>query len=235
MYSFTTRVRYSQADACDRLGLTALLDLFQDCASMHSADSGFSHRVLRERGLMWVLSSWQVEIYNMPELEEEVRVTTLPHDFRGCFGHRNFLLEGAGDRCFAAAETLWTLVSTETMHPARVPDEIPAAYGVDEPLGLERLARHIKPDGEGLVFPEIPVRRYLLDSNGHVNNCQYVRLAQSFVPPELCIKKLRVEYRTPAFEGDLIYPRVYAAENGCTVSLEDAQGSPYAIAEFKGE
>lgn len=60
------------------------------------------------------------------------------------------------------------------------------------------------------TFPEIPVSETMLDSNGHVNNGQYVRLAMSLVGDESEVKRLRVEYVSQAHLGDVIVPKVYA-------------------------
>ena len=78
----------------------------------------------------------------------------------------------------------------------------------------------------------------MMDSNHHMNNARYVRLALGFTDPSdhRKIRRLRVEYRQQAHAGDIIYPGVFEKENGdgtrtVTVSLSDKEGSPYAVVE----
>lgn len=40
MYSFNSRVRYSEVNKDGRLKLVSLLDYFQDCSTFHSEDAG---------------------------------------------------------------------------------------------------------------------------------------------------------------------------------------------------
>ena len=76
-----------------------------------------------------------------------------------------------------------------------------------------------------------PVQRVHLDTNGHVNNGQYVRMAEEFLPADDVIRELRVEYRTAAHLGDTIYPRRGTVTDGdgawTVLALCDADGQPY--------
>jgi len=60
MYSFESRVRYSEVDSEGYITLNAVLDYFQDCSSFHSEELGVGLEFLMKRKLAWVLSCWQV-------------------------------------------------------------------------------------------------------------------------------------------------------------------------------
>ncbi len=234
MYSFTERVRYSETDETGHLSMTALLNYFQDCATFHSADVGLPAGVMQERGLMWVLSAWHIEAERMPEIYEYVKVRTIPYSFRSFLGRRNFILEDAQGKTLARADSLWTLVDTASGRPARIPEDFPEMYGVGQALEAPVLSRHIKCEGQLLEScPPIVVGRHLLDSNGHMNNGQYVRLARSLLPGGFKALSLRVEYKQPVYEGDELHASVFKDAQGYTVELSDAEGKAYAIVEFK--
>ena len=55
MYSFNSRIRYSELDETGRLRLESLLDYFQDCSTFHSEDIGLGVDYLKERHLGDVL------------------------------------------------------------------------------------------------------------------------------------------------------------------------------------
>ena len=56
MYSFNSRVRYSEVNKDGRLKLVSLLDYFQDCSTFHSEDAGMGTEYLAGQGLAWVLN-----------------------------------------------------------------------------------------------------------------------------------------------------------------------------------
>ena len=75
--------------------------------------------------------------------------------------------------------------------------------------------------------------RCQIDTNEHVNNCQYIQMALEVMPECGHVKKIRVEYKKSAVLGDWIYPRVAIDEERKTVELCTADGAPYAVVEFK--
>ena len=57
MYSFDSRVRYSEVDENRRITLLSILNYFQDCSSFHSEKIGVGIDYLNKRQCAWVLSS----------------------------------------------------------------------------------------------------------------------------------------------------------------------------------
>ena len=82
-------------------------------------------------------------------------------------------------------------------------------------------------------LPPFPVRRYHIDTNEHVNNCQYVQMALESVPQETVVKQLRVDYKKSAVLGDMIFPKMSAEDGRIVVELCDGEGRPYAVVELK--
>ena len=93
MYTFESRIRYSEADMNDRLTIESLLDYFQDCSTFHSEDLGLGVDYLRKKHLAWVLNAWQIDVERFPKVAEYVRIGTAPYGFKGFIGYRNFLME----------------------------------------------------------------------------------------------------------------------------------------------
>lgn len=78
MYSFESRVRYSEVDSEGNITLNAILDYFQDSSSFHSEELGLGLEYLMKRNLAWVLSCWQVELNRYPVYGERITVSTWP-------------------------------------------------------------------------------------------------------------------------------------------------------------
>ena len=93
MYSYEARIRYSECGSDRRLTIPALINLFQNCSSFHSEDIGVGIDYVTERDGAWFILNWQIDIGKMPSFCDKVKVCTVPYEFKGFFGSRNFWLE----------------------------------------------------------------------------------------------------------------------------------------------
>ncbi len=235
MYTFDSRIRYSEADVGSRLTIESLLNYFQDCSTFQSEDLGLGLDYMKERDLAWVLNMWQIDVERYPKIGEQVTIGTLPYDFRGFLGYRNFWMEDAQGRRLAVANTIWTLLNTEKGKPAIPPQEMREGYAVSERLDMDYLPRKIALPENGESMPEFVVARHYLDTNHHVNNGQYVQMALEYLDGDFRVKRLRAEYKKQAFLNDVLYPVVYRTEGAFAVSLNDETGAPYSVVELTGD
>ena len=56
MYTFESRVRFSEADHTELLTLPGLVNYFQDCSTFQSEDIGYGVESLKKSGQAWILS-----------------------------------------------------------------------------------------------------------------------------------------------------------------------------------
>lgn len=234
MYTFDSRVRYSEVGEDGLLSLQSLLDYFQDCSTFHSEDIGLGMDYLKEKGQVWLLSAWQICIARYPRLSEHIVIGTAPYDFRSFLGYRNFLMRTREGEALAWANSIWTLLDAGTMRPAKPGEEMLAGYALEEKYPMNYAPRKIAAPEKGKQAEPFTVRPHHLDTNHHVNNGQYVRMAMDFIPGTFSIGQLRVEYKRQAVLGDEIYPVVAMEEDGkrYIVSLNGADGTPYSVVEF---
>ena len=153
------------------------------------------------------------------------------------YGYRNFVIRTLEDRPLVNADSLWVFVDTESGKPVKVTPEDIDVYEREEKIDMEYLGRKIKVQGEGVEKDPVYIKKYHIDTNGHVNNSWYVWFAMEFVPDDEMIhgrkiNRLRVEYKKSAMYRDIIYPVVYEQEDAITVALNDEQGSSYAIVQL---
>ena len=232
MYTFESRIRYSETDQNGRLTLSALINYFQDCSTFHSEDAGLGIDYLRDRKLVWVLSSWQIVAERYPLLGEKVTVGTQPYDMKGFLGYRNFWMTDAEGRYLAKANSLWSLLNTETARPSQVTQEMVEGYGMGSRLEMDYAPRKIVVPQGGTFREPIVVNSHHLDTNHHVNNQKFVDMAMDLLPDGQAVGQLRAEYKKQAFLNDVLKPYVAEAEGKTVVSLTDEAGQPYMIAEF---
>lgn len=233
MYIFQSRIRYSETDSEGKLTLGALLNYFQDCSTFHSEDIGLGLYYLKEHHLVWVLSSWQIVVERYPAIGETVEIGTFPYEFKGFLGLRNFCMRTPTGEYLAKANTLWSLLDTETGRPTAPPGDMVEGYRLEPRLEMEYAPRKIAIHEGGTSEEPIVVKKHHLDTNLHVNNGQYVDMAMEFLPENFKIRQMRAEYKKQAFLEDVLYPYVVRGGESCTVSLRDDKGQPYVNVEFR--
>lgn len=233
MYSFDSRIRYSEVDSQGKITLTAILDYFQDCSTFHSEDLGVGLSYLAKEKVVWVLSSWQIEVKRYPEFGELVTVGTWPYGFQSFFGYRNFTLESDKGELLAYANSVWVLLDLKKGRPAKLSPKMLEVYQLLPQLPMECELRKILLPQQMEKLESFPVHKYHIDTNQHVNNGKYVSMAWEYLPRGFQIGKMRAEYRKAAVYGDRIYPFVASMEDKVTVNLADEGGRPYAIVELE--
>lgn len=233
MYTFNSRVRYSEIAEDGRISVNALIDYMQDCTNFQSEDLGVGLAWHKEHNLMWVLNSWQIIIKSYPKMGENITVGTQSYGYEKMLGFRNFLITDASGGVVAIANSNWVLMDLKKGRPMLVTPEIGDVYGHAEPLEMEYAPRKIKISGEGVPKDGFIVREYHLDTNHHVNNRQYVQMAMEFLDRTAKVRELRVEYKKQAVLGDEIIPVVYTVDKGeMIVSLNTVEGKPFALVQF---
>ena len=233
MYSFDSRIRYSEVDNTGNLTFHALLDYFQDCSIFHSEDYGVGIAYLKEKQLAWVLISWQVEIARYPRIGECVRISTWPYDFKGFYGWRNFTMTDEAGNRLAWASSLWALLDTAAGRPVKLPQEMAEAYVLSPALPMEQGERKMKLPQDMTGREPFTVHKFHLDTNQHVNNGKYILMAQEYLPEGFCIGRMRAEYKKSAVYGDTIYPAVKTEDAKTVVVLGDEAGKPFVIMELE--
>lgn len=239
MYTYKTRVGFSQVDTDRLLKIEALTALFQDVTCFQGEDIGNGFALLEPRNQAWILNGWQIEVKRFPKFDEKIIVGTFPTSFKGFIGNRNFVIKDEKENVIVMANSIWTFMDMAKMRPKKVDEEFISKYTLEEPLPMDYSARKILlPKTEDWDVSEreaIKVCEYHLDSNMHVNNGQYVQIACAYLPKGVRHNRLRVEYRNQARLGDVMIPIVYEKENACIVALCDTEKKPYAVVEAKVE
>lgn len=233
MYSFFSKVRYSELDADHKMKLGSIINYFQDCSTFQSEELNLGIDTLEGRHRAWLLNSWQVEVTRFPEVGEKIEVGTFPYAFKAFYGYRNFWMKDEAGLYLAKADSIWFYLNTETGKPVKASKEEITGYNLEPRLEMDYTGRKIELPEKMEEGEAITVRSHHLDTNLHVNNAQYVFLAGDWLPEGFRPKRLRMEYKKAARMGDVMIPRVGKVEDGYVVALTDKEGAVFAAAEFK--
>ena len=234
MYTYQTRIRYSELDETGHLKIEALLDHFQDCSTFHSEDLGLGVNYLKKQHMVWVMSSWQIVVERYPELGETVTLGTAPYDFKGFIGYRNFLMKDGEGNGIACANSIWSLIDTESGRPVKPNAEMLEKYVLETKLPMEYAPRKITLPENMQPGEAVVIRPHHLDTNHHVNNGQYVKIAMDSLEKECHVRPLRVEYHKQVYLNDTLLPYDGKTETGAyVVALKDQEDAICCIVELQ--
>ena len=233
MYTFTSRVRFSETDENGKMSLAGIMNYLQDCSVFHSEDVGNGTDVLKKRDRVWLLNSWQIIIKERPRCCEYIEIGTQAYQFKGTLGKRNFCIQRQDGTQCVVANSNWVLVQKSQMRPVRITEEDSSPYELGTPLDMPYADRKIAAPKEGIVMEPITVRTEHLDSNHHVNNTQYVLMASRYLPSDFSLHQVRAEYRYQALLGDTMIPVVTKEDGQIIVQLKKDEQTAYAVVAFQ--
>lgn len=239
MYSFTSRVRYSEVDENWRLTIPALIDYLQDCSTFQSDLLGMGPEHIASTKLAWMLSAWKIEIRELPRFNDEIVVSTWATGFKGLRANRNFTVRAAGApedaEPLVRTDSSWFMFDGNKGRPVRTPKSECMPYmerdGGDAPLDMPAIPHVVRIEDEGEPLTPVQVTAAHLDTNHHVNNAQYVAIALGALGERVPATPLTldVHYSQAAKLGDVIYPHLHEQDGALTVTLDNADGKHYAI------
>lgn len=232
MYTMEGRIRYSETDSNGRLTLGGLIDYFQDSSTFQSEDIGIGPEYLSKDNRAWVINYWQVEIDEYPIMGTNVKINTWPYKFVKFLGHRNYELVGNDGKSLARADSLWALYDMKKMFPSVLSQEELELYKLEEPLDMEAKPRKIKVDGDFSKIGSFVIEKDRLDTNIHVNNAQYVKLACNYLPEDKIVNRLRVEYKQSMMLGMEVIVESLERDGLFYIRYVDKEGTVFATLEF---
>ncbi|MCR5785031.1 MAG: acyl-[acyl-carrier-protein] thioesterase [Eubacterium sp.] len=235
MYSFKSKVRYSEVDDKGLLTLGAILDYFQDCSSFQSDSLGIGMDYLMASKKGWILVYWDVHIDRYAKSGEDIEIFTWPYELKGCFGYRNFCIKDTEGKMIAYADSLWVYMDLETLRPLRAEQVIKEKFVTSPRIDMENKGRKVKTPDDLERREPFRVRKSDIDTNGHVNNSQYVKIAAEYIPGNMTAKSVRVEYRDATYLGQTFEAKTKMADNILYVVLENGKGQISAIIEMELE
>ncbi|MGN0417875.1 MULTISPECIES: acyl-[acyl-carrier-protein] thioesterase [Anaerostipes] len=233
MYTFESRIRYSELDPSGKLSVPGVFNYFQDCSSFQSEELGVGVDYLEQKGKTWVLNAWQVVIRQLPLECDIVKVSTWASGFNKFHATRNFTLKTKNGEILAYANSIWVYVDMKTGRPEIPSKEEVNIYQPEKPLEMDYQSRKIKLPKEWEKREPLRVQRDWIDSNHHVNNNEYIKIACNEISVEEKYSQIRVEYKKQALEGDVIYPKTAKEDGRIVVALCDENGKPYAVVEYQ--
>ena len=200
-------VHYYEIGRDSRLTLPALMHYFEDIATLNSEANRLPLDYYWRTGQVFLLLKWDIVIRSWPRFNETVRIETRPTSFKKFLANRKYTVYTTDDQWIAEARSVWIFTDMTAKKPARIPAEIPEAFGVPPESEASFYSLEDLPEIAGDA-PAIPfsVGKRDLDNNGHVNNVRYVEWALESLPEDFthsrAVGRVKIHYKKELREGD---------------------------------
>lgn len=231
--SIHTEIKFSEIDENGQLSFGNIINHLQDSSNLQSEALGVGVSYQAKRDRAWILSSWEIKIKKIPKYMDKIVVSTWPYAFKGACGRRNYTIAMEGsEENIVEADSVWALFDVKRNFLTRVTEEDSKVYECEKKLDMEYSSKKIVRATEYVRQETFKVRKYHLDTNKHMNNGWYVKLAEEFIEDKDRVNSIRVEYKKSALYNDVIVPYVAKEEKRILVELRNESEEIFAIIEF---
>ena len=213
-YKEICKPRPSDYNRNGRLSYEAILQILENAAGNHSANSGDSIADANKNGIAWILTEWRVQIIHRPENGESLNLTTWVRGKAPASAvYRDFLLTDENGTEVIRAEAKFALFDLATSRLTRISEELFGSYHPEEKTVFEDSQR-LRAPSEYTLETELQLRRSDIDFNGHVHNTRYVDLALEALPNEIFVNddfsELHILYYKPVLEHSAVKAQYHA-------------------------
>lgn len=226
MFTIQETCTPTRVDEHKRLKLFAAFQMMHDCDDLWLDSEPYAKKVFEEDCRAQLLASRQVDILRVPQLREKLTISTAIYECKPLFGFRNDIIrDEKGEPCYISYSQ-GAFVDIETGKLKALPQEVVDSLTYDEKYPMEYTDRRVRlPKVEPIQCEAVEVRRDDIDYNHHMNNCCYIRIALELLPSDFEPKRVRIEYKVAARQGELLTPLLYTDEGHYYIELKCERGT----------
>ncbi|MBR1685239.1 MAG: hypothetical protein IJ708_08880 [Clostridia bacterium] len=234
-YCLHTTISTSNTDLASKWRPSAIMEAFQESASLNSDALGCGRFALLEKGIVWVILRAEVHMTRYPSMGDQVSILTFPKPARHGMYPRYFVVtdEKTGEQ-IGYASSMWTLIdltSRKAVQSADVLATMPDNPECQPPLrGMPGMVKPLESAPEtGIHLPEYTD----LDANVHVNNVRYMDWCCNAlgipVMQEMEISDFTINYDQEIVPGQQIHTELRRLDDQFTFTGFEHAQSHFAI------
>ncbi|MDS0527906.1 thioesterase [Clostridium sp. SHJSY1] len=204
-YTKKYEVNYHDANYKLKCKLSSIVNFLCDAGTNQSEVLGDTIEEMMAKNYAWVFYKYDIKIYKYPSYRDVISITTEPIGFNKFYAYRKYYIQSEEGELLGEGVALFFLINLKRRRPMRIPQEQYNLYGADGD-GMDReveMEDIIKVDKED-YNKKFDIRYSDIDSNGHVNNVNYLEWAIESVPIEV-IKEYQIKRLKIVFEKETIY------------------------------
>lgn len=180
----------------------------QEIGCLHAEKLGYGISNTLKTGLAWILLDWKLQVFKRPIWRDKLHVRTWPSKIEHACNFRDYeIFDEAGNK-LAIATSRWILYDLNNKRIFKITPDIAKLF---DPCGVSVFDTEIEKLHEvegGAINFEYKVLRRDIDSNGHVNNLNYINFAKEALPEEIYnsayFSSIEVMYKKQCLVGSSI-------------------------------
>jgi acyl-CoA thioester hydrolase len=232
--SFTAHfaVRQYELNSHGEMPNSSLQRLFQETATLASADAGYGVEWYATHRNAWVIFEMTLEHLGPIHYLDELSITTWVSDLQRVRSHREYLARNAkSGESVARGRAFWAFLNRDTLFPARISPDFIERFSPNGIRAVPRITPRAYP-APHFEFPEFRmprhVHRYEADEMKHVNNAIYLDWLEEALYEstgglsdsswELYVRRHDITYTRAAMPGDDVVISVYLEGAGQSAS-----------------
>ena len=227
LYQAEYTLRATDFDKYNRIKPSAVLELFQDAATLHADELGTGYADLIKRSYLWVLTRIRFRIIAPLTSHQRVIVKTWPLEPNRLCYRREYSIENEQGEPLIAGSSEWVIMHSERRR--FVSDA--GLYSFTEGLRTEmmfegRLGKVADFEATGTPLT-VDTGFADLDANNHVNNTKYPNYVLNAVSPAEAdvLDTFQIDYRKEVLEGARLQIYYTRNENQVLAKGVDAAGN----------
>ena len=197
-------INYNDVDPKLRCRISSIINFICDISTNQSEVLGDSIESLKNKNYAWVFYKYDIKIYKYPMYREKISITTEPYGFKKFYAYRKYTIKNCNGEIIGEAMALFFFINLEKRRTMRIPKEQYELYDVDSDLKNDIKMDEVRTIDEEENIKEFQIRYKDIDSNGHVNNVNYVDWAIESVPLDV-IKNFEIRRVKVVFEKETRY------------------------------
>lgn len=206
IFSDNYKVRSTQVNLNNNLGLYGILGMLQDVAVEHSQSLGFGLNQLLQKGFIWVLTQQKLKMNRWPEWNEVITISTWSLPAQGAYVVREFEIFHKGEK-IGECSSLWITIDIKTRRPIDLSASKENFYPrIDYTLDF-KTNRVQMPENMKLVQNR-KVQVSDLDVYLHVNNVKYTKWVLDMMSiaqqKEYLTKEYEINFLSETHLGDQV-------------------------------
>lgn len=223
----------TKVDENKKLKLSTAIKMMHDSDDLWIDSEPIAKNCFETEHRAQVLAYRQVDIIRVPELRENLTISTAIYECKPLFGFRNDIIrDEAGNPCYVSYG-MGAFIDKEAGKLNPLPQAILDSLTYDPKYEMEYTDRKIRlPKIAPQECAKVLVTRDDIDYNHHMNNSQYIRIAMELLPADFTVKRMRVEYKIAARQGEELTPFLYIDNNVYYIELKCERGT-CAIMSFE--
>ncbi len=172
-YSIDYFLSAAECNAQQEISLPLLAQKFIDIATAHANYLDVGYERLIRNNTAWVLSRLTIEVSRMPQINENITLTTWIQDVNRLFSERIIEVDDANGNPIGFGRLVWVAIDITTRRPTDLSPLFPNLEPSDRPCPINKQGR-LSAIGEPDHISTHKFRFSDIDFNRHVNSTRYI-------------------------------------------------------------